>query len=636
MPCGTVYRSKEDDLGDDDQAFVQGFRSFHETLRKQNECLLKASSATEHRSNVRLKKMSVSVETQNNHISELLRYHGWACMHEESIACQVSLKELILSGDDLFLYCKFLLEERGIKEWTLNKTYQAVIGMVKFMAAKGFIKEDAANKLLEDTRVMYNDVARSSNWGQRERPSLCERRDCGEALNFHDIVKVCVGQLWRVRALWTFAEQNNLTVRLKKRVREMLLKEMWRLAVMVTLLKYPTRKVEVQRSIVERAGGTRRLKLSAKDRKTGSKPIDVKLTTMEVKIFNFLRNATMGAADADAWHPFKDKDVTSMLKATTFEMTGVGVTVTDLRSAAESHVDILRSDGRNYADDMQKALSHAEGHSLRMAQQFYKRNGSETIMRAWTSYVDRLLNIRSANRDSNSMDKIIMQKIKKSQEQWVKEVQKRIWNAQKPVNDNSVHPEVRKKRAKWTVEQDNELKKGIRIYGEGNWKQIYENSEILQERYKGSSVKKAREGCKDRWRKILNVDEAVEKSYPPHQWTSIEDSELELAVSIHGTNWKKILEESKRFQEMFDHRSDERAREALRDRYRRINDKDDKNPMVNKWKKRGRNVSLDNESKLDLQQSKDRKKSRVHRRKKWGRNASLKKESYSDLHQWED
>ena len=87
--------------------------------------------------------------------------------------------------------------------------------------------------------------------------------------------------------------------------------------------------------------------------------------------------------------------------------TGVPVTVTNLRSAAESHVDIIGYDGSKQSENIQKALSYAEGHSDSIAKLFYKRNGSSTIMKAWTLYVDKLMNIQDAgtDKDESTMDK---------------------------------------------------------------------------------------------------------------------------------------------------------------------------------------------------------------------------------------
>mmetsp|Transcript_17995 Transcript_17995/g.38847 ORF Transcript_17995/g.38847 Transcript_17995/m.38847 type:complete len:274 (-) Transcript_17995:420-1241(-) len=266
--------------------------------------------------------------------------------------------------------------------------------MLKFTKVKvGGINISDVEKMLEDTRALYASIARSAKVSLNERPSLCERRERGEALAFLDIVKVCEGQHWRVKALSTLSKRSNLTLELKKAVKVMLMKEVPRLAVLFTLLKYPTRKIEAQRCVVERAGETWRLKLAAIDRKRGRFPINVKLSSMEVQMFNFLSNLE-GSNRADSWKPFEGMQITQILKATTLDMTGVGVTITDLRSAAESHVDMIGYDCSKQGENIQKALSYAEGHSENIAKMFYKRNGSSSIMKAWTTYISEVMNFQ--------------------------------------------------------------------------------------------------------------------------------------------------------------------------------------------------------------------------------------------------
>jgi len=85
-------------------------------------------------------------------------------------------------------------------------------------------------------------------------------------------------------------------------------------------------------------------------------------------------------------------------------------------------------------------------------------------------------------------DQKILDKINGSQEQWVKEVQNKIWNIQskskisekaqtmsKELNNNH----TRKRRVKWSTEEDEELRKRVRLHGEGNWKVILGNCLLI-------------------------------------------------------------------------------------------------------------------------------------------------------------
>ena len=49
-------------------------------------------------------------------------------------------------------------------------------------------------------------------------------------------------------------------------------------------------------------------------------------------------------------------------------------------------------------------------------------------------------------------------------------------------SDDEEEKQVRR-RNEWTVEDDEELKKRVRLHGEGKWKVIFDNSTILQKRY---------------------------------------------------------------------------------------------------------------------------------------------------------
>jgi len=74
----------------------------------------------------------------------------------------------------------------------------------------------------------------------------------------------------------------------------------------------------------------------------------------ECEMFNFLRKAKdLDLSSDGSYLPFEDMAITTILKAITFDMTGINCTVTDLRSAAESHIDIIGYKEQN--DSIQKA-----------------------------------------------------------------------------------------------------------------------------------------------------------------------------------------------------------------------------------------------------------------------------------------
>ena len=214
---------------------------------------------------------------------------------------------------------------------------------------------------------------------------------------------------------------------------------------------------------------------------------------MDVQIFNFLRKSR--GSNSDSFLPFEGVQITKILKEITNDMTGVGVTVTGLRSAAESHVDMIGYDKQS--ENIQKALSYTEGHCESIAKLFYKRNGSQSIMSAWTTYANKLMNIDDADDGVTAIDEKIVESINKSQERWVKGVQSILHKATKQYQANTVSPakavdpeicnhsgKKRKSKTDWSANEDEELRKLIRIYGEGKWKDCLDNSPILQERYK--------------------------------------------------------------------------------------------------------------------------------------------------------
>eukprot|EP00571_Detonula_confervacea_P000961 CAMPEP_0172330226 /NCGR_PEP_ID=MMETSP1058-20130122/61291_1 /TAXON_ID=83371 /ORGANISM="Detonula confervacea, Strain CCMP 353" /LENGTH=1041 /DNA_ID=CAMNT_0013047431 /DNA_START=37 /DNA_END=3162 /DNA_ORIENTATION=- len=138
----------------------------------------------------------------------------------------------------------------------------------------------------------------------------------------------------------------------------------------------------------------------------------------------------------------------------------------------------------------------------------------------------------------------------------------------------------------WLAEEDEELRKRVRLHGEGNWKDILDNSEILQDRYKtASSAKIARQCIFLRWRRKHmenwndddhsdgvqdNSDESIESESEsgdeedsqdthshsqkkwPSQYSTEENEELRKRVRLHGEgNWKVILDNSPILQERY-------------------------------------------------------------------------------------
>ena len=221
-----------------------------------------------------------------------------------------------------------------------------------------------------------------------------------------------------------------------------------------------------------------------------------------------------------SWKPFEGIELTEILKSTTTDMTGVGVTVTDLRSAAESHVDTISYGGKKNSANIQKSLSYAEGHSDRTAKMFYKKNGSTSTMRAWTSYIDTLMKMPKpeAGDERSAIDMRIVGRINASQKLWAQELRSKIQRARtsKKALATQMTPTAenrrRKKRVLWSAEEDEGLRNGVRLHGCGSWKAILENSPILQERYRHVPVTKAREGLKDHWRNTLSGSKSEKKS----------------------------------------------------------------------------------------------------------------------------
>ncbi len=121
------------------------------------------------------------------------------------------------------------------------------------------------------------------------------------------------------------------------------------------------------------------------------------------------------------WKPFRQTTATPILKSLTFNMTGVSVTVKDLRTAAESYVDTLAN-----RSTIQPSLSYVEGHTTRTAETFYKRNGSDTLMREWTRHVEHLIEPKSGNDKADDTDLGIKSSIQQSDQRWLAETRNNV------------------------------------------------------------------------------------------------------------------------------------------------------------------------------------------------------------------
>ena len=67
-------------------------------------------------------------------------------------------------------------------------------------------------------------------------------------------------------------------------------------------------------------------------------------------------------------------------------------------------------------------------------------------------------------------------------------------------------------------------------------------------------VEKARENVKTRWRKLKgDNDEDAVIEYTPLEWLADEDGALESAVSMHGKDWRKILDTTTVLRNLVDH-----------------------------------------------------------------------------------
>ena len=154
------------------------------------------------------------------------------------------------------------------------------MSIVKFMIRECDDADQAAtlSNMLKEARAYSAYIVRKHN-ASEPRISLCEMRDKGEALSFTDLVKICRFQQKRYNIMQRFCGRPNLSRKTKKLLNRMMLTEVEKLAVMSTLLKYPLRTSEAEKSKVKWTGNnTMRLLVPSSVRKGKKYPIDVKLS----------------------------------------------------------------------------------------------------------------------------------------------------------------------------------------------------------------------------------------------------------------------------------------------------------------------------------------------------------------------
>ena len=204
------------------------------------------------------------------------------------------------------------------------------------------------------------------------------------------------------------------------------------------------------------------------------------------------------------WQPFQGVDTTEILKATTGDIAGVPMTIMNLRTAAESYADLTGK------EDIQNALSYAQGHTDKVAKQYYKRNGSTTKMKSWTDHIRVLIRGQEQDRTggndvvssmikfirgltpftsydqdcvgdniASAMDEKIERRMEQSQQTFKEHYEKRVRDIA-----NKVAPVIKRKaREDWTEEEDIELRRLVQVHGKGNWKDMFDDSPIMQRRY---------------------------------------------------------------------------------------------------------------------------------------------------------
>ena len=183
------------------------------------------------------------------------------------------------------------------------------------------------------------------------------------------------------------------------------------------------------------------------------------------------------------WKPFQGVDPTNILSKITQEMTGVSMTIMDLRTAAESYAELDLADNK----EIQDALNAAEGHTRQTAAENYSRNSQTNLMRPWKNHVEGLLYEEGCSNDRTlALDKMIEGKLEESSRKWKAKIERKI-NRLKEVAKQK--QQKHKEPTFWTEKEDDELRRCVKLYStkkEISWSRIMKGSVVLQKRYANS------------------------------------------------------------------------------------------------------------------------------------------------------
>lgn len=566
------YATKEEHLHKNDKMLLNKYRAFNERLRRNSQNPFQPhQTIREHQQH--LECNSISLTTEKELINELLRFHGWACIDvgREEYPQEISLHDLIFSYEDLYRFGVWLTSTRKTMVRTTQRVVQAVISILKFLKAEGSEDENVVNQAWDQAKKLLAKIARSSE-NTYDRPSLCQMRKEGKALSYTDLVFVLKQQKKRVRYLIERkGEHGSRYEFLNKQLKV----EYERLLVLQTLLKFPVRKSEASKIVVEGI----RLKLRADDRKNRKNPINIELSSSEQEIFQswYELTALRSWQDNMTWRPFEGVDTTAVLKAVTQGIVGVPITSSILRTAVESYVEDLED-----REDIRDAVHHAEGHTSDIAYRHYKRQSSEVTMKGWTNHVQPM--IEHLPQTKGSKDEVWLKLCSAatvSYKRWLSMFTDQM-NKQTSLAKRDATPKVRSKRTTWLKEEDDELRNCMKKFRGSHfiWKDILDNSELLQRRFCGRDLLLSRAALKDRYRVLMKksikssttslvIHPQVQKSRKP--WSSDEDQELldlESDFSSSKSKWKDILEHSELLQSRYSDTKVELARAALKDRFR--------------------------------------------------------------------
>lgn len=201
-----------------------------------------------------------------------------------------------------------------------------------------------------------------------------------------------------------------------------------------------------------------------------------------MELFELMLKVRRSGDDDETWQPFKGVNTTEVLKATTRDIAGVPMTIMDVRTAAESYVDFVGN------ADIQNALSYAEGHTERIAKQYYKRNGSTTTMKPWMDHIRGLIRGQDCDSgNSSALDEQIEKRMEQAQKRFKEKIEEHI----RDLANNKVGPVIKRKaRKEWTEEEDAELSRLVRVHGKGNWKDMLDDSSIMQRRFQSAPTGK--------------------------------------------------------------------------------------------------------------------------------------------------